>query len=315
MSEASECQHCGEVFERRAKHQRFCSPQCRYRARHERRKDDPSYKRRRQARANRWRRANPLTRWRARMRNTRWVRARGDHKRSPWLLKPPPLDTLPGGLTTIKLEPLRRQLRHQHLYLLHGILTALVGEDHEPNSPAWSLVPDASRCGWCVYWWRDDLAARMAGATGVAHLGGRPITASFGSLQKASAPAVQRRGRQRVEITSFTAVVSRCNGGTEFRTAPCGSTLSSTLSQKTAVGLLGTRIATEAVPITIVDRATSAMSVAMGPKLGTKRGWEGAVTVETNGLGRWLLEAVALGPGLGGWTAYGFGAVRTTSRP
>ena len=43
---------------------------------------------------------------------------------------------------------------------------------------------------------------------------------------------------------------------------------------------------------------------------GRVRGWEGSLVIETNAVGRWLLEVAARGWGLGGRVAMTFGRVR-----
>jgi hypothetical protein len=207
-----------------------------------------------------------------------------------------------------------RRLLQEHLYLLHGLITAVVGEDHDPQRPAWSLFPDESACGWGVYWWRDDLAERLSGFSDAARLAARRVTVSFSEVRQVAAPEILGRGFRQVEITSLTPVISRCYGGTEYRTAPDGTTLASTISQKLVPGILSTALLREAVPCEIVRRDTDPVKIRCGPKLGFKRGWQGTTVIRTNGLGHWCLAAAAAGPGLGGWTAFGFGAVAVRQR-
>jgi hypothetical protein len=62
--------------------------------------------------------------------------------------------------------------------------------------------------------------------------------------------------------------------------------------------------------MTLVDAQTEREEVLLRGKVGPVRGWSGSVVVETNAVGRWLLECAGRGLGLGGRTAFGFGRVR-----
>jgi hypothetical protein len=266
---------------------RYCSPTCRFRAHNRRWSRVPSF----------------VERHRASMR-----RRRGGGLQVPALRAAPAFgDHLPGGGTDLTIGA--QFVEPRHTRLIHGLLTALVGEGHDPTRPAWALVPWHTGCGWAVYWWEEEHLRRFAGTRHEIRFGESRTVATFGPAGRIRTPQVARRGRQRVRIDSLTPVVIRKDGGTHTYTAPTAETLISSLSSSLRPRL-GLGRETEDLVLDLVERHTEPDSVWCGEKLGAIRGWQGWVVCEVNAPARWLLEVAARGPGLGGRTGYGFGRVR-----
>ncbi len=285
------CVFCGVSLPRG--HRRCCSNRCRWAAHDARRAKDPArilYVRGRNA-------------------------ARYAGRSNPWLLAAPPFSShLPGGGIAVEITPDAGLIRPGHAYLLHGLLTAATRQDHDPQHPLWSLVPwTASRTGWGAYLWDDEWLDKLAGLRQVGRVGHTRGEVRFGLPVRLRTPPPPRRGRSRVRIVTMTPVCCRNDGITTY-TAPTASTLAATLSG-TLAARLGIGVPSQNICIEIIDRHTSAATVHQGPKLRAIRGWEGMVDLEVNAVARWLLEVAARGPGLGGRTAYGFGAIRLEALP
>ncbi len=253
----------------------------------------------------------------ARARNAAWcAEHRGCTRKRPWLAgEPPHLPHLPGGGMTIAISPTPQwPIEHRNVRALHGLMTTLVGLPHQ-RWPEWALVPWPSGCGWGVYLRQDEVAQRLAGRALDGVLFDRPVTVTTGPLVRVKAPSIARRGRQRVQIDTITPVCIEVAGRTETRAAPTSSALLSalTVNLPERLGLQGLDPAT--VMLEVVNHETQTASVPVGGKWGDVRGWAGSVVVEVNAVARWLLEATARGPGLGGRTAIGFGRVRVSPCP
>lgn len=230
---------------------------------------------------------------------------------------------LPGGRTAVTSTPAQR-LDLSQCRWLHSVLTRLVGKPHDPRLPAWALRPGAApsggSCGWEVYWFRDDLAARLQDTSHSARLGRAEVDLHFGALQRLPAPPLQepaiegQLGRRasdacRLLLETRTPVVQRAHGGRVRHAGPRSTALTTYLAERAAPALLGTRFPRQAVPVHVVADASRSVEIPCGRKLGQQPAWIGQLILETNALGRWLLQAAAAGPGLGGRTAYGFGTI------
>lgn len=253
----------------------------------------------------------------ARERNRAWcAEHRGCVKPQPWLYgQPPHLPYLPGGGVTIAVAPAPRwPIEHRNVRALHGLLTTIVGLPHQ-RFPEWALVPWPSGCGWGAYFRQDDVARAVAGRTHTGVLFDQPITATMGPLVRIKAPDVRRRGRQRLTISTITPVVIESADRTVTRAVPIASSILSalTVNLPERLGLVGFDAASAVLDV--VSHETATDTVPVGGKWGDVNGWAGAVVVECNAVARWLLEAAARGPGLGGRTAIGFGRVRVSPCP
>lgn len=266
----------------------YCSDRCRWREHERRRRQRPEWreeKRRYNRRTHRRPRTKPL----------------------PWAYGAPAHgDYLPGGALTLRFDP-DAGLKLEHTYLLHGLLTKLLGVEHDPLQPRWSLLPWHTGCGWAVYL-PDPEDLWLAGRSFKGRLGHTIGEAVFGPAARIKAPDLDRRGRLRVRVVAVTPVVTRKEGSSVLYTAPGASTICSTLWRKLAP-LLGVDVRESEVRAKIIRRHTEARTVQMGGKYPAQRGWVGEVELEVNAPAAWLLLAAARGPGLGGRTAFGFGRI------
>jgi hypothetical protein len=199
---------------------------------------------------------------------------------------------------------------------LHHALTMVLGRDHNPTRPDWALRPWGR--GWAVYWYdaADEARVRAAGPRSLV-LGTDRVTLGLDPTRHAPrAPVVPRRGWHRLRLDALTPVVIRTMAGRVTHTRPTAAHLVSTLAM--LAQRLGVAVPPEALAVEVVAHETAPAVTPVRGKLGGDgriRGWTGAVVLRCNAPARWLLEAAARGPGLGGRVAYGFGAVRVTEGP
>jgi hypothetical protein len=138
---------------------------------------------------------------------------------------------------------------------------------------------------------------------------GHDTELALGWLMRVRAPKIAS-GCWKLRITAVTPIHCRC--GTVHYTAPTANNIKGTLESFTA-RRLGLKAAKNDILVRLLyssafpDRLRLAGN---GGKLGEIAGWSGGVDVETNAFGRLLLECAALGIGLGGKTAFGFGRIK-----
>lgn len=287
-----ECPICGTAVPRRRKAQRTCgAPACRDKMRWRRLVADPE---RAAARVEQNRRAH---------------RRRVGGVANPWLLGPVPYGPaeLPGGILRIEPHPVPSWWRTwPAARVIHGILTDLLGEDHDPNVPAWSLMPYGE--GWAAWFAEEEAARGLANGTHRARLADRYGTVRFGPLMRPKAPRVHK-GRHRIELTALSPVSIRRNGSeSEYHVLPTADCLESTLRQHLA-SRLGVGVEAEDLAVELVERRTKGERVHLGGKYPPVGGWSGTLSLDVNAPALWLLLAAARGPGLGGRTALGMGRV------
>lgn len=249
----------------------------------------------------------------ARAKNRRWCEEhRAVRNRQPWLFGPPPHGPyLPGGGCEIAIAPPPQwPIEHRNVRALHGMLTAVMQSQHG-QWPAFSILPWPRGCGWAVYSRVDEELARVAGQRVRCRLFDREVDATFGPLARMKAPVVTRRSRQRVRVDAITPVIVRSMSGTTIYTAPTAELLRSTLTQEFP-GRLGVEIGDDDLRLELVERDTQPATVLLGGKYGAVRGWTGSIVLDVNAVGRWLIEAAARGPGLGGRVSFGFGRIRVS---
>lgn len=236
---------------------------------------------------------------------------RGCKRPRPWLRGTPPhLPYLPGGGITISVSPPPRwPIEHRNIRAFHGMMTMLVGLPHQ-RFPEWSLVPWPEGCGWGAYLRQDDVAARLSNRTVEGVLYDRPVTIKTGPLVRIKAPVVRKRGRQKIRLVTMTPVVIETDGRTVTRTMPTVTSIVSALTHSLPdrLGLVG--FDSSLVVLNVMSHETQTEVVPLGGKGGPVKGWVGSVVLEVNAVSRWLLEAAARGPGLGGRVAFGFGRIR-----
>jgi hypothetical protein len=270
----------------------------------------------------RWREAN-VSRVLA-IKRERESKLRGGVIKAPYLLAAPVYAPhLPGGVCEIAFEPTpAHALAIENTRALHALLSTLRGKDHARSHPDVGLLVWPCRSGWAVYWHDRADAAAVAGSTVAGRLYRQEVTLRLGPLLKLRAPAVTRRGRHRVRLDAITPVVIRSNTdkGTTVRLVPTASSIRSALLALAHNRLGLKHLTPEHIPLDLVGQSTEQRSVEVGGHWGhvtenrgdrspgVVRGWVGFVNVETNAVGRWLLEAAAK-IGLGGRVGLGFGRV------
>lgn len=205
----------------------------------------------------------------------------------------------------------RWPVEHRNVRALHGMVTALIGEQHHPTLPGFALLPWPRGIGWGM-WIRDEqIALRLAGRSHMARLFDRDTLVHCSPLHRARAPVVTKRGRRRLRIDAVTPVCVRSMAGKTIHTFPTGGNLTSTLASWLPPRI-GVPIEQDSVRLELVEASTFPQTVQLGGKFGAIRGWVGSVVVETNAVGEWLLRACETF-GLGGRTAFGFGRVRVSA--
>lgn len=293
VAQASPCPQCGGP---RARGRRWCSDACKEGARRDRIRRDPAL------------RMREIERWRA------WDARSGERTARPQSKAAPPFaDSLPGALLAIDFRPqLASKIELRHAYLLHGLVTRLIGEPHEPVHPAWTLLPSDAPSGWSVYVWESRHVAALAGKSFRGRIARETARCSFGAAVSMPAPSDLGRGWRRLRIDALTPICSRSEASTEIYTAPTARTILSSLRDKIGLRLVPW-LRREDLCLEIDDSATEPVSTWCGPKLKTLRGWRGHVVVRCNAPAHWLLSVAASGAGLGGRTAYGMGCIRISS--
>lgn len=248
-----------------------------------------------------------------RARNHRWAVAQGRvRKPQPWLLGAPPYGShLPGGGFELDVAPRPPwAAEHSRVRLVHGMVTAVIDRGHSNGAPDFSLVPWPSGIGWGLYLRDEETARRLAGREHEAVLADQRVTLRCGPLARLRAPAVRRRGHHRVRVETITPVVVSTMARTVTHLAPTADNLRSTLLSN-LTRRLGVVVADEALPLELLEHETRPERTPLGGKFGTMPGWVGSIVVDTNAIGRWLLECAAR-IGLGGRTSLGFGRVRVS---
>ncbi len=229
----------------------------------------------------------------------------------PWAAASPAYGThLPGAGLSMTLDPRPTPIALGQARGLHGLMTTVLNEGHNPQSPAWALVPWPEGCGWGVYLRSDAHVAALARTTREGRLFDRPVRVTFGSQVRLRAPAAREPGRYLLRIDAVTPVTIRSNGGANFaHLTPDATNLLSALTATfpARIGLDAFDPAMAAMRV--VARATQPETVLCGSHFGAIRGWTGSVVVECNAVAAWLLECAAR-VGLGGRTAMGFGRVK-----
>lgn len=244
---------------------------------------------------------------------------------------PRPPGAPPGtGPCSLVLDP-HRTLTLAQTPALHGLLTALHGGAHHTHAARWSLRPWRAGCGWAVVW-RDAEGAAVAGTVhDRVRLGADHhvlIVGCAGTLRWPD-PSTWRRpyGRQRLRLDTLTPVVIRsgltglrrelkrqglsvATHPTKTRTEARPEHLLSALSELAA--RVGVEVDRSKLRLVVTEAETEPSVIEHRGKLGGDgriRGWSGRLLLECNAPVRWLLELAAAGWGLGGRTAYGYGAV------
>lgn len=251
----------------------------------------------------------------------RYALHNADAEPCPWLKGAPVYSThLPGGACELTLTP-ASPIPLEKTHYLHGMLSAIDGRPHEPNRPAWSLLP--WRSGWAVVW-QDDGAAHHAKTSHQVTLYGRPATLSFGPLVKLRTPVVSRRGRHRIKLEAITPVSIKSahkDRSVVYRMVPTSESLISTLECALAPRL-GLKIARENICLNVISHRVESVDYECGkfgnfygskhPDERGVRGWVGHVIIECNAVARWLLECAARGWGLGARVSIGCGRIMVT---
>lgn len=252
--------------------------------------------------------ASDACRWRARERTPErlaYTRARMQALRSPqpWLRGAPIFGThLPGGGVVIDVS---KSVEHRHVVALHGLVTSILDHGHG-QEPDFSLVPYPSRSGWAVYTPHEEDLAKLASLDRPGRIYETPVVIRTSQPWRLRAPDVAKRGRRRLAISTITPVVIRSMASKVARDRPTGESIAHSLSQ-TLARRLGLSCAP---PVDVVTDETASETTWLTGKLKAIVGWHGRVVVETSAEGEWLIRCAALGMGLGGRTAYGFGRIR-----
>lgn len=236
-----------------------------------------------------------------------------------WEEPPPAYPThLPGvalPLRVVTPSGTELQVRHEHVRVLHALVTRLLGP-HSGTGPDFSMLcTSAAPSGWGLYVPDEEQGRALAGRSVAGHLFGAPVQlAVIGRLAKLRAPSA-RAGRSVVRVDALTPVVTRSDGG-PARERPSASSLWNAITASLPARL-GVAIDRSRVKLWLLAAHTEPASVDLGGKIaggGVVRGWIGDVVLEVSPLARWLLECASR-IGLGGRTAFGFGRVVVTEMP
>lgn len=300
---------CGVPFVPKISGQITCgAPVCQERRRYRNRSMDPRQREAAKERARRWAASN-----------------RSCVKVQPWLRGAPAYGThLPGGGVELHISPAPRwPVEHRNIRQLHGLVTALTDEPHS-RWPVFTLVPWPRGVGWGAYLWREDVALRLAGRTFEGKLYDRPVLVRCSPLVRVRAPALPKRGRQRVRLDTVTPVVITSDGHSRPHIVPTAASLLSALTlefplrlglsdeQAAAVRTDGVRTREQSLArLEVIEHDARKVVVQVGAKYGAVIGWEGSCILEVNAVARWLLECAAR-TSLGGRGAFGFGRVRVS---
>lgn len=277
------CPGCGVQFQK--PQCKWCSDRCKEDARARDPKRIENVRQRNQAR---YRLANP------------------DAETQPLRYKPPAYSgALPGVSAALSFDP-GMVIKPHHRQLLHGLLTSLVGDDHEPLNPAWRLFPVDQGCGWGVHVYDPKKAERLFAQEWPGRIGKHVRKLRFAGRAVAKPPKV-KRGRYRLTVTAITPVCVRSDQ--EYRQQPTAGNFVSALRDRVS-RQLGLSIPEELIYVRLLDTRTEPRAERLSEKLGTIRGWVGDVDLEVNAVAAWLLMSAARCTGLGSKTAYGFGTIR-----
>jgi hypothetical protein len=312
------CEVCGTQFIPKYRGHRFCSDQCRYRHRYQLERANPDEIAKNKARSAAWyaaHREEHLARVAARrLANSESAKRKKSEPVpaiEPWLLPCPELDYLPGGFASIQLSN-RQVFQHWQLSALHGVMTSLTGP-HLPHMPRFALLPWPRGCGWAAYLAEDEAVRALAGREHEIRLGDKMTTIRFGTLVRVKAPRY-KPGTYKVRVDAITPVHIRAYGSSMVRITPNSRHLRGTL-EGFMPRRLGLNIQPNTVRLELLEGSTSESYVALAGRnreFGRTAGWAGHAIVETNAVGRFLLQCCALGMGYGGKVAFGFGRIRVT---
>lgn len=234
---------------------------------------------------------------------------RNVRRREPWLYGPPIYPAyLPGGGLELYAEtPLKWPLEHRNVRGLHGAVSGLIGEGHDPSTPRFSLVPWHRGIGWGLYVDSAEALSRLAGTHHSVRIYEQVVSVRIGGAIRIKAPVVGRRGRRKLRVDALTPVCTRETGGSTHLRAN-GPNLLSTLCAWLP-RRLGLVLADDDARLDLLAHETHVARVPIGSKYGTVSGWTGHLTVECNAVAEWLLRAAET-LGLGGRVAFGFGRIR-----
>lgn len=293
------CRFCGAAFVVRSITgcQYYCSDRCKERAQWRRESRRPEVVAANRERCRRWASENRAVR-----------------RREPWLLGPPAFgEYLPGGAFSLRITPAPQwAIELRNTRALHGLVTTLLGEPHDPNLPGFALIPSSiAASGWGVYIPDEAAALRLAGRQCAGVLFDREVLVTCGPMHRIKAPRVISRGHRHLRIDFITPVIVRSDGGRVVRTSPTAGNLCSTLSAWLP-RRIGLEIGDDDVRMHLVERHTQVQLVRMGGKYGCARGFVGHMIVDTNAVGEWLLRCAET-IGLGGKCAFGFGRIRVSN--
>jgi hypothetical protein len=231
--------------------------------------------------------------------------------RDPWraTVGAQPPHIAPVGLPLAFADPLPtfgasgRSLRRH----LHGLVSALVGREHDRKLPRWALL-SVRGGGWGVILHDPADALRLARSTHLVTVGATRTTVTIGQPVRLKTPADVAPGRYRATIEAVTPVCHKVDGGTRSNTRPGAETILGALS--VAIELSGARPVGR-LHIEDVALDTQADRVEIGGHVGVCHGWTGRVTLVCNAPTVYALR-LAESLGLGGKTAYGLGRVRVS---
>lgn len=218
---------------------------------------------------------------------------------------PPYGSHLPGYSMSISLEP-NLVIQSHHRQLLHGLLTKLIGEDHDSLTPAWRLFPVDYGCGWGVHAYDETTAKKLLSRVWPGRIGKHGCRVTFSRKTALKSPAL-KRGKHRLTVTAITPVCIRAEG--EYRQQPTAGNFLWSLRHRVC-SHLGLDIPVEAMHVKILDTRTTPRTEKLGEKVGYVRGWVGEVDIEANAIAAWLLYAASWCTGLGSRTAWGMGTIR-----
>lgn len=285
------CVQCKSLFQKKSLHQRFCSDLCRYRAKHMGKSASPEY------------------RLRVRERSRLWsIQHRGVKRRNPWLYGPPVCEPyLPGGALELYNEtPLRWPLEHRNIRGLHGGITDLMGEPHDPVKPKFTLAPWPRGIGWVLYFNSEKSLAELSGSRRTLRLYDQSIRVRFGGAIRVKSPTITKRGRRDIQLHTITPVCTRSSGRTYQKASGPNllSTLCTWLPPRVQVS-----VGAKDAKLEVIQNDTHPVSVPLGGKYGVVAGWEGSLVLRVNAVTEWLLRTAGV-VGLGGRCAFGFGHIK-----
>lgn len=296
------CEHCGFEFSKLFEWHIYCGDKCKAAAKAKRDLLVPERAERLRARCRKWYDRN------RRKKPPEQYTVSNPEQESPahQVLK---LEYIPGACVPIALDS-GFKFEHWQISALHGMMTSITGP-HAPNNPVFSLFPWHQGCGWAAYFRVLDMARQLAMKTHVVDFDSRDTELALGWIVRVKAPKMTDSDST-LRITAITPVHCRSNGGAVHYTSPTANNIKGTLEAHTA-RRLGLKPQLGDTVVQLLDSTAFPSEVRLagnGQKLGGISGWAGSVDVRVNPLGRFLLECAALGMGLGGKTAFGFGRIK-----